>query len=101
MPVLRSQLDPSSEAARGDREAVLAALERIRELQRKVMAGGGEKYAERHRSRGKLLARERLDLLLDEDSPFLELAALAGTHDPAETVGGAVRRSEPCPGSSA
>jgi acetyl-CoA carboxylase carboxyltransferase component len=88
MPVLRSQLDPSSEAARADREAVLAALERITELQRKVLAGGGEKYAERHRARGKLLVRERVDLLLDEDSPFLELAALAGTHDPAETVGG-------------
>src|SRR3954471_9435064 len=88
MPVLRSQLDTASDAARADREAVLAALERIGELQRKVLAGGGEKYAERHRARGKLLARERLDLLLDEDAPFLELAALAGAHDPAEHVGG-------------
>ena len=76
MPVLRSQLDPASEAARADREAVLAALQRVGELQREVLAGGGEKYVERHRARGKLLARERVDLLLDEDAPFLELAAL-------------------------
>ena len=40
-------------------------------------AGGGERYVERHRSRGKLLARERIELLLDRDSPFLELAPLA------------------------
>ena len=40
-------------------------------------AGGGERYVERHRERGKLLARERIELLLDRDSAFLELAALA------------------------
>ena len=39
--------------------------------------GGGEKYVERHRERGKLLARERIELLLDPDSPFLELSPLA------------------------
>ena len=88
MPVLRSQLDPDSEQARADRAAVLEALERIDGLHRKVLAGGGEKYATRHKDRGKLLVRERLDLLLDEDSAFLELAPLAGTHDPAETIGG-------------
>jgi acyl-CoA carboxylase subunit beta len=88
MPVLRSQLDPDSEQARADRAAVLEALERIDGLHRKVLDGGGEKYATRHKGRGKLLVRERLDLLLDEDSAFLELAPLAGTHDPAETVGG-------------
>ena len=40
------------------------------------MAGGGEKAVARHRARGKLTARERIELLLDLDSPFLELAAL-------------------------
>ncbi|MFC4913994.1 acyl-CoA carboxylase subunit beta [Actinomadura gamaensis] len=43
----------------------------------KALAGGGEKYVERHRKRGKLLARERIELLLDPDSPFLELSPLA------------------------
>ncbi|ABG93742.1 probable methylcrotonoyl-CoA carboxylase, beta chain [Rhodococcus jostii RHA1] len=43
----------------------------------KALAGGGEKYTERHKKRGKLLARERIELLLDPDSPFLELCPLA------------------------
>ncbi|OHF26868.1 acetyl-CoA carboxylase carboxyltransferase subunit [Rhodococcus erythropolis] len=43
----------------------------------KALAGGGEKYTERHHKRGKLLARERIELLLDQDSPFLELCPLA------------------------
>jgi acetyl-CoA carboxylase carboxyltransferase component len=42
-----------------------------------VAAGGGEKAIERHRSRGKLLARERIDLLVDPGTAFLELNALA------------------------
>ncbi|MEV0665337.1 carboxyl transferase domain-containing protein [Spirillospora sp. NPDC050365] len=43
----------------------------------KALEGGGEKYVARHRKRGKLLARERIELLLDPDSPFLELSPLA------------------------
>nr|WP_245920302.1 carboxyl transferase domain-containing protein [Actinomadura mexicana] len=43
----------------------------------KALEGGGEKYVARHRARGKLLARERVELLLDPDSPFLELSPLA------------------------
>ena len=43
----------------------------------KAVAGGGEKYVERHTSAGKLLARERIELLLDPDAPFLELSPLA------------------------
>ena len=40
-------------------------------------AGGGPRYAQRHHDRGRLLARERIELLLDRDAPFLELSALA------------------------
>lgn len=43
-----------------------------------VVQGGGEKAIERHTSRGKLVARDRIDLLLDPGSPFLELSQLAG-----------------------
>ncbi|WP_082310896.1 acyl-CoA carboxylase subunit beta [Nonomuraea sp. SBT364] len=43
----------------------------------KAVAGGGDKYVRRHRDRGKLLARERIELLVDADSPFLELSPLA------------------------
>src|SRR5690606_40196842 len=55
----------------------------------KAVAGGGEKYVERHRKRGKLLARERIELLLDEDSPFMELSPLAAWGSDF-TVGGSV-----------
>ncbi len=43
-----------------------------------AMAGGGDKYVARHHKRGKLLARERIEPLLDRDSPFLELSPVAG-----------------------
>jgi acetyl-CoA carboxylase carboxyltransferase component len=60
------------------REAMLARLADLDAQHAKAVAGGGEKYAERHRSRGKLLPRERVELLLDEGSAFLELMPLAG-----------------------
>jgi len=44
----------------------------------KVLEGGGEKAIKKHKQRGKLLARERIDTLVDAGTPFLELSALAG-----------------------
>ena len=61
-----------------NREAMLAQLDALAAEHAKAIAGGGEKYVERHHRRGKLLARERIELLVDEDAPFLELCALAG-----------------------
>ncbi len=49
----------------------------LRERTARIAQGGGEKAVERHRSRGKLTARERIDRLLDPDTAFLELNALA------------------------
>src|SRR5436190_21058027 len=49
----------------------------LRECTARVASGGGEKAVERHRSRGKLPARERIDRLVDPGSAFLELSALA------------------------
>ena len=57
---------------------MLARLAELDAEQAKALAGGGPKYVERHRARGKLLARERIELLIDPDSPFLELSPLAG-----------------------
>ncbi|MET9242281.1 carboxyl transferase domain-containing protein [Nonomuraea sp. NPDC003709] len=56
---------------------MLAKLGELDAEHAKAVAGGGEKYVERHRRRGKLLARERIELLIDPDSPFLELSPLA------------------------
>ncbi|MEV5407801.1 carboxyl transferase domain-containing protein [Thermopolyspora sp. NPDC052614] len=75
MSVITSRLDAASYAAR--REAMLAKLADLAAEQAKAVAGGGPKYVERHRRRGKLLARERVELLVDPGSPFLELSPLA------------------------
>jgi acetyl-CoA carboxylase carboxyltransferase component len=77
MPVLPSRVDPDSGHFRTNREASLAQVEEVQALQALALAGGGERYVERHRSRGKLLARERIELLVDRDAPFLELSPLA------------------------
>lgn len=61
----------------GNREALLAKIAGLDAEHAKALAGGGPKYVERHHKRGKLLARERVELLIDEDSPFLELSPLA------------------------
>jgi acetyl-CoA carboxylase carboxyltransferase component len=56
-------------------------LEKLADLETehaKAVAGGGEKYVARHHDRGKLLPRERIELLIDEGSAFLELSPLAG-----------------------
>ncbi len=77
MPRLGSNVDPKSEeflANRAEMERILAEFE---ELNQQALLGGGEKYIKRHRDRGKLLARERIELLLDRDAPFLELSTLA------------------------
>ncbi|MGH9018761.1 MAG: acyl-CoA carboxylase subunit beta, partial [Acidimicrobiales bacterium] len=77
MPALNSSVDPSSEVYRQNREAMETALAEVEGQFAAARAGGGEQYVERHRARGKLLARQRVELLLDPDSPFLEIAPLA------------------------
>jgi acetyl-CoA carboxylase carboxyltransferase component len=76
MQPLPTRVDRSSEEFRANRGEMLAKIGELEQLL--ARAGGGEKYVERHRARGKLLARERIELLLDRDAPFLELSSLAG-----------------------
>src|SRR5919204_1988207 len=76
MAILTSQVERDEEfSRRHGRMAQLVA--ELRERTAQVARGGGEKALERHRSRGKLTARERIDRLLDPDTAFLELSALA------------------------
>jgi acetyl-CoA carboxylase carboxyltransferase component len=76
MAVLESQVERTDEFAR--RQARMEALvAELRERTAHVAAGGGERAVERHRSRGKLVARERIDRLVDPGGAFLELGALA------------------------
>jgi acetyl-CoA carboxylase carboxyltransferase component len=75
--VLTSQVERGSDDF-SRREARMASLvAELRERTAQVARGGGERSVERHRSRGKLTARERIDRLVDPDTAFLELNALA------------------------
>lgn len=62
----------------GNREALLEKITALDAEHAKAVAGGGEKSVARHHGRGKLMPRERIELLLDEGSAFLELSPLAG-----------------------
>jgi acetyl-CoA carboxylase carboxyltransferase component len=77
MTALRSTLDTGSAEFAANRDAMLAKLAEIDAEHAKAIAGGGPKYTQRHHERGKLLPRERIELLVDPDSPFLELSPLA------------------------
>ncbi len=77
MPRLRSALDVRSEEFRANREHQLALVDRLQEQIDLAIAGGGERYVARHRARGRLTVRERVELLVDPDAPFLELSTLA------------------------
>jgi acyl-CoA carboxylase subunit beta len=77
MTVLTSTVDPSSPEYRANRGALLAQIANVDAEHAKAVAGGGAKYVERHHGRGKLLIRERIELLLDPGSHFLELSPLA------------------------
>jgi acyl-CoA carboxylase subunit beta len=80
VPALASMFDPAAPAAQANREAMTARLAELDDLLAKTRAGGGPEKVERHRRRGKLLARERIELLLDRDSPFLELQPFMAWH---------------------
>jgi acetyl-CoA carboxylase carboxyltransferase component len=78
-PVTRlgTRIDPRDPEYAAHRATALERLAALAAEHAKALAGGGPKYTERHRGRGKLLARERIELLLDPDTPFLELSPLA------------------------
>ena len=77
MTALASTVDTRSAVFAANRDAMLAKLSEIESEHAKAVAGGGLDYTARHHRRGKLLARERIELLVDPDSPFLELSPLA------------------------
>ena len=89
-PVLRSTVDPASEAFQHNEEVHRGLAAGLRERMRVAALGGPEASRLRHSSRGKLLPRQRVDHLLDPGSPFLELSPLAanGMYD------------DECPGAS-
>ena len=77
MTALRSTVESSSPQYLEAAAAMTAKLAELDTELARALAGGGPKYVERHHARGKLTARERIELLVDPDSPFLDLCALA------------------------
>ncbi|MBA1247531.1 carboxyl transferase domain-containing protein [Pseudomonas luteola] len=77
MTVITSQLDPRSPDFIRNQDAMQAQVANLHALLAHIQQGGGPKAQERHTSRGKLLVRDRIDHLLDLNSPFLEVAQLA------------------------
>jgi acetyl-CoA carboxylase carboxyltransferase component len=89
-PVIASKVDRRADEFRANETANRAAVDKLRAALAETTVGGGEKYTSRHKAAGKLLPRERVELLLDRDSYFLELCALAGTGIPGHTPGASI-----------
>jgi 3-methylcrotonyl-CoA carboxylase beta subunit len=89
LPTLLDRNDPQTQA----REAHNRALaQELRDRVAKAALGGGEKARDKHKARGKLLPRERIEHLLDPGSPFLEIGQLAagGMYDDAVPGAGVI-----------
>ena len=77
MPVLTSKLNPRSEAFKTSARLMQQLLDDLNARLATIAQGGGEAARAKHTARGKLLPRDRVEMLLDPDTPFLELAPLA------------------------
>ncbi len=77
MPAIKTKLDPRSEEFQANARAMASLVTDLRARVERAAQGGDPGAREKHVARGKLLPRERLRLLLDPGSPFLELSQLA------------------------
>jgi len=83
MPILKSQIDTRSDEFKANATAMAELVDQLDAVAAKTCEGGGATARKRHLARGKMLARERIDALIDPGSPFLELSQLAahGVYD--------------------
>lgn len=77
LQILKSQINPNSKEFQDNKKAYLELMARYREGMAMSMQGGGAVAVEKHKKRHKLLARERIDQLIDKNTPFLELSPMA------------------------
>ena len=77
MDRLPTKISTNSEDFKSRRETNLELIETLKQRLDVVNLGGGEKYVARHRSRDKMLARERIENIIDPGTAFLELSPLA------------------------
>jgi acetyl-CoA carboxylase carboxyltransferase component len=78
VPELPTRVDLRDPAYKANRDANRALVQDLRDRLDRVALAGGEEYVSRHHERGKLLARERIQRLIDPATSFLELSPLAG-----------------------
>lgn len=90
MQAIKSVVNSQDPAYQANYTANTAAVEKLKNELARSTKGGGEQYVKRHIARGRLLPRERIEMLLDEGSYFLEIAPLAGIDMPNEFVGAGV-----------
>src|SRR5499427_4267668 len=77
MLVIDTRINPADETFVANRDRMQLLVHQLRDRVTAARQGGGPRYLQRHREQGKLPVRERIDLLLDQGSPFLELSPLA------------------------
>ncbi|QBJ76966.1 carboxyl transferase domain-containing protein [Aquitalea sp. USM4] len=77
MPVIESKLSPRAPDFQANADKMRALVDDLKQKVAQAALGGGDKAREKHTARGKLLPRERINLLLDPGAPFLELSQLA------------------------
>jgi acetyl-CoA carboxylase carboxyltransferase component len=74
---IQSKINTNSEEFKKNREEFLKLLNQYKEIHKEVTKGGSDNTIKKHKERGKLLARERIDKLIDTNTPFLELSPMA------------------------
>ena len=88
MPVLSSKIDPKSDNFKANKAWMDSKLKELIRLEKESKWQGEDRHTERARSQGKMLARERIDALLDKDSPYLDLLPFAGFGRESFAIGG-------------
>ncbi len=77
MNTLKTKIDIHSEDFKKNKKEFVKLLEEYKKILKETTRGGSEKAIKKHKARGKLLARERINLLIDPNTPFMELSPLA------------------------
>jgi len=89
MSQIQSRVNTRSEEFLANTARMEGLVGDLRDQLEEIKRGGGEKYQDRHQSRGKLLVRDRINALVDPGSPFLELSQLAAREVYGENVAAA------------
>lgn len=92
MDILETRIDRSSQQFQENRQAMQELVDILKTRVNEAKQGGGDERRKKHKSRGKLLARERIEALVDHGSPFLEFSSLAanGMYDDSAPCAGII-----------